>query len=218
MRRALRPRRRPGHRPRRPPSAAEQPPDLATAKVVDLTHPFDEKTIYWPTSPSAFELKSLADGKTPGGWFYRSNTFCTPEHGGTHLDAPSHFAKDGAGGRPDPASGGSSRRPPSSTSGRQAAKDPDYRLTARRRESLGEGARRHPRRSDRPPADGLERAVAGPEGLPRRRHAGRRLEAALSRPTARRPPGISWRSARSERSASTRPRSTTARRRTSSFT
>jgi kynurenine formamidase len=74
-----------------PPAA----PDLATARVVDLTHPFDEKTIYWPTSPSAFELKSLAYGPTPGGWFYSSNAFCTPEHGGTHLDAPIHFAKDG---------------------------------------------------------------------------------------------------------------------------
>lgn len=72
-----------------------KPPDLATAKAVDLTHAFDEKTIYWPTSPSSFELKSLADGPTPGGWFYRSNVFCTPEHGGTHLDAPSHFSKDG---------------------------------------------------------------------------------------------------------------------------
>jgi kynurenine formamidase len=78
-----------------PAAGAQKPPDLATARVVDLTHPFDEKTIYWPTSPSAFELKSLADGKTPGGWFYRSNTLCTPEHGGTHLDAPSHFAESG---------------------------------------------------------------------------------------------------------------------------
>ena len=70
-------------------------PDLATARVVDLTHAFDEKTIYWPNSPSAFELKSQAYGQTPGGWFYSSNSFCTPEHGGTHLDAPIHFAKDG---------------------------------------------------------------------------------------------------------------------------
>ena len=70
-------------------------PDLASAKVLDLTHAFDERTIYWPTSPSAFALTKLADGRTPGGWFYRSNAFCTPEHGGTHLDAPSHFAKDG---------------------------------------------------------------------------------------------------------------------------
>lgn len=72
-----------------------QAPDLATAKVVDLTHAFDERTLYWPTSPSAFELKPLAEGQTPGGWYYSSNAFCTPEHGGTHLDAPSHFAKGG---------------------------------------------------------------------------------------------------------------------------
>ena len=103
-------------------------PDLATAKVVDLTHPFDEKTIYWPTSPSAFELKRLADGQTPGGWFYRSNAICTPEHGGTHLDAPSHFAKDGQSADQIPV-----RRliaPAAVIDIRaQAAKDPDYRLT-----------------------------------------------------------------------------------------
>jgi kynurenine formamidase len=72
-----------------------QPIDLAKAKVIDLTHPFDDKTIYWPTSPTAFEMKSLANGETPGGWFYASNSICTPEHGGTHLDAPLHFSRAG---------------------------------------------------------------------------------------------------------------------------
>ncbi len=103
-------------------------PDLATAKVVDLTHTFDKTTIYWPTSPSAFELKSLADGQTPGGWFYRSNAFCTPEHGGTHLDAPSHFAKEGRSADQIPV-----RQligPAAVLDVRAAsAKDPDYRLT-----------------------------------------------------------------------------------------
>lgn len=69
--------------------------DLGTAKIVDLTYPFDDKTIYWPTAPSNFDLKSLAFGETPGGYFYAANSFCTPEHGGTHLDAPVHFAKGG---------------------------------------------------------------------------------------------------------------------------
>ncbi len=69
--------------------------DLAKARVVDLTHAFDEKTIYWPNSPSTFKLTKLADGATEGGYYYRMNSFCAPEHGGTHLDAPSHFAKDG---------------------------------------------------------------------------------------------------------------------------
>ena len=76
-------------------AADPKAPDLATAKIVDLTYPFDEKTIYWPTSPSAFELKKLAWGETEGGYFYSSFAFCTPEHGGTHLDAPIHFSKTG---------------------------------------------------------------------------------------------------------------------------
>ncbi len=69
--------------------------DLAGAELVDLTHPFDERTIYWPTSPSTFRLERLAHGPTEGGWFYSANAFCTPEHGGTHLDAPIHFAERG---------------------------------------------------------------------------------------------------------------------------
>lgn len=66
--------------------------DTRRAEIVDLTWPFDERTLYWPTSPSAFEHKELAYGPTPGGWFYSSYSVCTPEHGGTHLDAPIHFA------------------------------------------------------------------------------------------------------------------------------
>jgi kynurenine formamidase len=67
--------------------------DLRAFRIVDLTHPFDEQTIYWPTSPSKFELKPLSFGKTAGGYFYASFVLCTPEHGGTHLDAPLHFAE-----------------------------------------------------------------------------------------------------------------------------
>jgi kynurenine formamidase len=69
--------------------------DLRAVRVVDLTHPFDDRTLYWPTSPSAFELTTLADGVTPGGFYYSSYALCTPEHGGTHLDAPVHFATAG---------------------------------------------------------------------------------------------------------------------------
>jgi kynurenine formamidase len=67
--------------------------DLRTYRIIDLTHAFDDNTVYWPTSPSRFELKPLAFGKTPGGYFYASFVMCTPEHGGTHLDAPLHFAE-----------------------------------------------------------------------------------------------------------------------------
>ena len=69
--------------------------DLAAHRLVDLTHPFDERTLYWPTSPSTFKLERLAHGMTPGGYFYASNALCAPEHGGTHLDAPIHFAERG---------------------------------------------------------------------------------------------------------------------------
>lgn len=62
-------------------------------RIVDLTHTLDEQTIFWPTSPSTFRLEKLAFGRTPAGFFYAANAFCTPEHGGTHLDAPIHFAE-----------------------------------------------------------------------------------------------------------------------------
>jgi kynurenine formamidase len=69
--------------------------DLTRLRLIDLSHPFNAQTIYWPNSPTNFALNSQANGKTPGGWYYRANSFSSPEHGGTHLDAPSHFAEQG---------------------------------------------------------------------------------------------------------------------------
>ena len=68
-------------------------PAMHGGTIIDLTHAYDEHTIYWPTSPSAFKLKTLAHGHTAGGYFYSANSFCTPEHGGTHMDAPIHFGE-----------------------------------------------------------------------------------------------------------------------------
>jgi kynurenine formamidase len=67
--------------------------EVRAGRIVDLTWAFDAKTLYWPNSPSAFELRQLSHGHTPGGFFYAANSFCAPEHGGTHLDAPIHFAE-----------------------------------------------------------------------------------------------------------------------------
>ena len=67
--------------------------DLAAAEMVDLSHAYGEDTLYWPTSPSTFELEVLAHGMTEAGFFYAANSLSTPEHGGTHLDAPIHFAE-----------------------------------------------------------------------------------------------------------------------------
>ncbi len=103
--------------------------DLSTARVVDLTHAFDEKTIYWPNSPSTFSLTKLADGATEAGYYYRMNSFCAPEHGGTHLDAPSHFAKDGWAADQIPVSRLVAPGVVLDIS-KPAAADPDYRLTA----------------------------------------------------------------------------------------
>ncbi len=68
--------------------------DIETARPVDLTHPFDDATIYWPTA-RRFHLDPVSHGMTPGGWWYAANDFCAAEHGGTHLDAPIHFAEGG---------------------------------------------------------------------------------------------------------------------------
>ena len=75
------------------PVAADSVNALTSGSIIDLSHPYDENTLYWPTSPSEFELKTLEHGQTKAGYFYSSNSFCTPEHGGTHMDAPIHFAE-----------------------------------------------------------------------------------------------------------------------------
>ena len=59
--------------------------------LVDLSHAYDEQTVFWPTA-EGFKLEKVADGQTPDGYYYAANNFSTAEHGGTHLDAPVHFA------------------------------------------------------------------------------------------------------------------------------
>src|SRR5688572_3843580 len=66
-----------------PALALSQPLDLSRYRMIDLTHPQGRQTSYWPNSPSAFKLDTLAFGMTPGGFFYSSFAFSTPEHGGT---------------------------------------------------------------------------------------------------------------------------------------
>jgi len=66
---------------------------LTEGKWIDLSYSFSDSTLYWPNNPTGFQLDTQANGVTPAGFFYSSNAFSTPEHGGTHLDAPIHFAK-----------------------------------------------------------------------------------------------------------------------------
>jgi len=69
--------------------------ELDDYRIVDLSHGYGDSTLYWPTSPSAFQKETLAYGDEETGYFYSAYTVCTPEHGGTHIDAPVHFFKDG---------------------------------------------------------------------------------------------------------------------------
>lgn len=77
------------------PQAGASPADLgsmlADSELVDLTHTFDTTTLVWPTS-EGLRLEKTAEGVTQGGWYYASNVVHMTEHGGTHLDAPIHFA------------------------------------------------------------------------------------------------------------------------------
>src|SRR2546428_6252567 len=65
---------------------------LDERKLVDLTYPFDERTVYWPTN-KPFQWEKTDWGMTAGGYWYASANFATSEHGGTHIDAPIHFGK-----------------------------------------------------------------------------------------------------------------------------
>jgi kynurenine formamidase len=59
--------------------------------VVDLTYALDAKTPHWPgPGYTGFELKTIATLEKYG---VLSKTYCTPEHLGTHLDAPNHFER-----------------------------------------------------------------------------------------------------------------------------
>ncbi|WP_262695307.1 cyclase family protein [Kordiimonas aquimaris] len=74
---------------------ADEPPRLNEVKLIDLSHTYDDKTLFWPTSPIKFEHPELSYGPSGNGYFYSAYTFATAEHGGTHLDAPIHFFESG---------------------------------------------------------------------------------------------------------------------------
>jgi kynurenine formamidase len=68
-------------------------PALPDQEIVDLTYTFDEQTIYWPTG-DRFEHRADTIGMQPGGYYYEAYSFSAAEHGGTHIDAPIHFAEE----------------------------------------------------------------------------------------------------------------------------
>jgi kynurenine formamidase len=67
---------------------------IPNGQIVDLTHDYSAETIYWPTE-DGFKLDIGFEGITEKGYYYSAKKFSAPEHGGTHMDAPIHFAKNG---------------------------------------------------------------------------------------------------------------------------
>ena len=65
--------------------------DLDKGRWVDLTHSFSSDSIYWPTA-EGFEHETVFEGTTDKGFYYTAYNFSAAEHGGTHVDAPIHFA------------------------------------------------------------------------------------------------------------------------------
>ena len=65
-----------------------------SGKILDMTYAYDEHTIYWPNA-TPFKLTPEFHGTTEKGYWYAANFYAASEHGGTHADAPLHFAKNG---------------------------------------------------------------------------------------------------------------------------
>ena len=65
---------------------------LAAGRLVDLTQPLGPATVLWPGS-ARFVARSDCDYDTHESY---SRELELPEHAGTHVDAPAHFARDGA--------------------------------------------------------------------------------------------------------------------------
>ena len=60
---------------------------------IDLTHELSEDAVFWPTA-EPFSMSTDFEGMTEKGYYYSAYSFRTAEHGGTHIDAPIHFAAD----------------------------------------------------------------------------------------------------------------------------
>ena len=59
---------------------------------IDLTHDLSAEAVFWPTA-EPFEMTTDFEGRTEKGYYYSAYSFKTAEHGGTHIDAPFHFAE-----------------------------------------------------------------------------------------------------------------------------
>lgn len=74
------------------PQTKTQTADFTNGKWIDLSYDFSDETVYWVTAKE-FEKEKVAEGKTDQGFFYSAYNYSAAEHGGTHIDAPIHFAE-----------------------------------------------------------------------------------------------------------------------------
>ena len=73
-------------------NAQQRTAGFPSGTIVDLSYPFDSSTVYWPTAET-FHLEKDFEGTTEQGYYYSAYRYSAAEHGGTHIDAPVHFAK-----------------------------------------------------------------------------------------------------------------------------
>ena len=64
---------------------------VKNSEWIELSYPFNNETIYWPTAMS-FHHSLVFENFTDDGYYYASYDISASEHGGTHIDAPRHFA------------------------------------------------------------------------------------------------------------------------------
>ena len=65
--------------------------DFPSGQWIDLSHDFSDQTIYW-VNADPFKREGT-QGMTPKGFYYAQGNYAAAEHGGTHIDAPIHFAE-----------------------------------------------------------------------------------------------------------------------------
>src|SRR5215213_8646335 len=73
--------------------AKQETGGFAAGQWVDLTYDFSSETIYWVTA-QPFKRETVAEGQTEKGYYYSAYNYSAAEHGGTHIDAPVHFAEN----------------------------------------------------------------------------------------------------------------------------
>lgn len=70
----------------------KKPNPFSDGEWIDLSYAYESTTPYWPTA-EGFDLDTVFAGITDGGYYYSAYQFSSAEHGGTHIDAPIHFAE-----------------------------------------------------------------------------------------------------------------------------